>query len=60
MNVLVCSNCDHQMGNYNHSEWGIICDDCFIEYKFVEQMDMENESKRDIIANGGEPGLTGF
>jgi len=30
------------------------------ERSFIEQMDNENEAKRDFIANGGSPELTGF
>ena len=60
MSILICANCDHPMGNYNHSEWGLICDECYEAYEFLEMNDLENESKRDFIANGGSPELTGF
>lgn len=31
--VLICSQCDHQMGNYHNTEIGLICDECYKEYQ---------------------------
>ena len=33
---------------------------CMTEEEYLELMDAENEAKRDFIANGGSPELTGY
>lgn len=32
-NVLVCALCEHGIGNYNNTDLGMLCDDCYeVEY----------------------------